>query len=267
MAERRQIKARIESDPSARRLELAVTQAMTQWWHEHHDRVIALPGPGSLVGLRSELLASFCAALLPLGVLESFEIAGVAACWWDGVQFEFKALVACGFVGLVNNWVAMLRSPLDEPGALADPLERSPRLVRRLPADIGDLNEVISRLWRSLESEEGERPEPERHIDVLDVDLGDTEGRLKMVQRLLKRCVQAAQSHDADRQCTSLVLTVLRREMKFYLRRKLLAHRRRLVDLVEGWWDTYQVPLRELEKARHKAAAELDRALERLGYE
>jgi hypothetical protein len=138
--------------------------------------------------------------------------------------------------------------------------------VRRLPADIGDLNEVISRLWRSLEAEEGERPEPERHIDVLDVDLGDAEGRLTMVQRLLKRCVQATEGHDAERQCTNLVLTVLRREMKFYLRRKLHEHRRRLVELVEGWWDTYQVPLRELEKTRHEAAVELARALERLGY-
>jgi type I restriction enzyme M protein len=282
MAERRQIKARIESDPSVRRHELAVNQAMTRWWQQHHDRMVALPGATSLVGLRSELLTSFCAALVPLGVLESYEIAGVGACWWDGVQFEFKALMACGFVGLVSNWVAMLRSPVDDPGVMADPLERSSRLVRRLPAEIGDLNEVISRLWRSLESEEGERSEPERHIhapdgseqkpaperhcDVLNVDLGDAERRLLMVQRLLQRCVQAAESQDAERQCTDLVLTVLRREMKFYLRRKLMAHRRRLIDLVEGWWDTYQVPLRELEKERHKAAAELDRALERLGY-
>jgi type I restriction enzyme M protein len=56
----------------------------------HAARLADLPARRDLNTVRAEFLDSFVAALLPLGVLDRFKLAGVIATWWTDTLPDFK---------------------------------------------------------------------------------------------------------------------------------------------------------------------------------
>lgn len=64
----------------------------------------------SQVPLRMELLLSFERALVPVGLLDRFKVAGVIARWWGETQYDLKTLMTRGFVGLVEAWISTIRT-------------------------------------------------------------------------------------------------------------------------------------------------------------
>ena len=71
---------------AAKRSELS--EAFDEWWDRHVKHIIELSGMGrgKVMDTRADLLDSFVSALKDLGMLDRYQLAGVIASWWGGVQ-------------------------------------------------------------------------------------------------------------------------------------------------------------------------------------
>ena len=65
---------------------------------------------------RRDLLDSFVAALVPLGVLDRYQLAGVIASWWGDVQYDIRTLAYHAFSGVVRGWLTTIEAAFDTEG-------------------------------------------------------------------------------------------------------------------------------------------------------
>src|SRR5690606_13351576 len=80
--------------------ETRLREAFSEWWVRHSKRLVELPETHKVMETRAELLDSFVTDLLPLKVLDRFELAGIVAAWWGEAQYDIKTLGLNGFEGV-----------------------------------------------------------------------------------------------------------------------------------------------------------------------
>ena len=66
--------------------------------------------------------------------------------------------------------------------------------------------------------------------------------------------------------CQQLVLDIAKDDLATQLKRYVTSHRRRVIAVVQIWWDKYKVTKPEIEQGRLAAAEKLDSMLSDLGY-
>lgn len=161
------LKAAVETDAGVREREQTLAALFGDWWEAHRDQIQTLPETGALMDLRAHLLASFVGALVPLGLLDRFQVAGAVATWWGEVMFDLKALMAGGFAGVVESWVTTIVTALEEGGGKGAPLEHK-LVLRLLPQYVNEITEAEGRAAELLaakkefeDGEDNERSEEE----------------------------------------------------------------------------------------------------------
>ena len=91
------IKASLEADPA---LEAALTrhrEALEAWWNVARDDFAKLREGKKMPEVRKELLGSLKSSLVPLGVLDEFQSAGVFVNWWQQIRYDLKTIVSTGW--------------------------------------------------------------------------------------------------------------------------------------------------------------------------
>lgn len=98
-----------------------LSSVFDDWWDYHVERIVEVPtiGRGGMTETRRSLLDSFVSALLPVGPLDRYELAGVIAAWWNEVQYDIRTLAYQGFSGVVHGWLATIESAFDVGGESA----------------------------------------------------------------------------------------------------------------------------------------------------
>jgi type I restriction enzyme M protein len=81
LTNRAAVRVLVENDSGAQRRNQAMNDALGAWWTAHATRIADLPSSRNLNAVRREILDSFVHALLPLGTLDRFKLAGVIATW------------------------------------------------------------------------------------------------------------------------------------------------------------------------------------------
>jgi type I restriction enzyme M protein len=94
--------------------------------------------------MRKALLESFTTALLPVGLLDRFQIAGVIVRWWDTIQYDLRTLAAHGFTGVIDGWVTTITTALEDKTSKTDPLDH-PLVPALLPSYLDELATVEAR--------------------------------------------------------------------------------------------------------------------------
>ena len=286
LAERAQLKALVEADGGLLAAENRLHDVFAIWWANYRGQLANLPTTKALMRARSTLIESFIIDLAPLGLLDRYKVAGVAASWWNESQYDFRALAAQGFLGLVVSWADTVRSALEESGEAVgpafDPLGH--KLVRHLLPDylaaLADAEarkaEIEGQLASSrrddAEGEEAEADEPdedalsEEQIKALRKDLTAAKKQLAALRsELASRLDQAVAGLD-EALAQALVLDLTRADLAGQLARYVAARRQLVIAVVEGWWDRYHVPLRAIEQQRDAAAKKLEAFVKGLGY-
>jgi len=273
-----QIKSRIEADPGVQARAAQLQEAFAAWWEAHQPRLAALPGSNNLFNVRAHLLDSFQQALLPVGMLDRFQVAGVVASWWNEIQYDLRTLAALGFYGLVDSWIGSLRAavegeeerngeePLDHPlvrHLLPEYLER----LGALEAAVADLKARVAEVQEESEEEEDE-PLSQGLVDlkVLRADLRTRRSELRALQGELLERLEAARAALDPEAAQALVLGIERERLEAELGRYAAARRQEAVAAVENWWDKYHSPLQEVEAERDSAAERLRHFVSELGY-
>jgi type I restriction enzyme M protein len=142
LTNRAAVRVLVENDSGVQRRNQAMHDALGAWWTAHATRIADLPSSRNLNAVRREILDSFVHALLPLGTLDRFKLAGVIATWWTDTLPDFKTLVENGFSGVIEGWIDAISDAVeDEENSPAfDPFDH--KLVRRAMADY--LEQIMS---------------------------------------------------------------------------------------------------------------------------
>ena len=288
LATRQALKPAVETHAGLVAREQAVRDAFGAWWLAHSPRITALAGVGSgssgFVGLRSDLLTSFSAALEPAGVLGRFQVRGIVAGFWDDAKYEFMTLMARGAKGVVDAWRTSILTAMDDEQSRGQPLDH--KLVRFLMAGFIDALAELEARKAELDSQiKAATPDKTADEDGEEAEAGDDEpavdeAQLKEWKRqlsALKKEIKAQEQGFAQRLnsavdaldeagAAALLLAILRNDMQGILDRYIGAQRQQVVTMFENWWDKYHVTLTQIEQERGAAASQLRGFLGKLGY-
>ena len=91
------IKERLEANPDLQATVSAHHTTLESWWQEARDDFAKLEGNNILPQVRQELLTSLKQKLIPLGVLDAFQSAGVFVNWWQQIRYDLKTIVNTGW--------------------------------------------------------------------------------------------------------------------------------------------------------------------------
>lgn len=285
-------KATAERLPSlAEPTEARLNKVFSEWWVRHSKRLIELPNTHTVMETRAELLGSFVTELLPLGVLDRFELAGIVAAWWGEAQYDIKTLGLNGFEGVVEGWLTTIESAfeLDEEEveywdkqkvAAEKRKARDHRVVPALiPEYLIELEEAeveYADLNARLKAATAKPAEEDEEVDeeqLSEAELKDLKSRTAAARKkvgaledhFLPRLRMAAATLDDDSRC-DLVLDVLQSQLASRLEFCTATARRLFEGVFRTWGEKYAVTLRDLEAQREVAATRLDAYLKELGY-
>lgn len=255
--------------------------ALDNWWVRHAALVAELPAAKSLMKVRRTLLESFTAELLPVGLLDRFQLAGVIVRWWNANQYDLRTLVAHGFTGVVDGWVTTITTAMEDSDSKADPLDHNlvPELLpsyldelATIDARRAELDAQIKAAAASSDDEDnGESDDDEAlsptELAALKKDLAAAKRQQKAMQQdFITRLGKARAELTADQE-RELVLRLANNDVIAHLVAFVNAHRQDIIGILENWWDKYAVPLDQIEAERDATTARLSAFLKDLGYE
>jgi type I restriction enzyme M protein len=91
------LKQRLEVDSDLQQTFANHHQALEAWWAVARNDFAKLEGRHILPQVRSELLDTLKAKLVPLRVLDEFQSAGVFVNWWQAIRYDLKTIVSTGW--------------------------------------------------------------------------------------------------------------------------------------------------------------------------
>lgn len=284
---------RIASLAASREEELRETYEA--WWEKEARLIVELPVHKRLMLLRTDLLDGFTGALVPLGLLDEFTMAGVIAGWWMDNRHDLKALAAGGFERVLDGWVDTIEAmldPIEQPnGKLKKPTAAERRraldhpvvphllpdflaALEKADAAFADADAAYKRAEAALDGGDEDEEEATDGDEVTPEDVARLKAavsaartkRNKLEKRFREQLQVAAQSAIASETVTDVVLKVFERDLARRLERYLAAGRAELIATFNLWSDKYAVPLAQLESERNAATRKLAGYLSELGY-
>lgn len=95
--EKREIKAKLEADAGLQETILTMHNAIEEWWQVAQDDFARLERSNGLPKIRRELLNTLKEKLIPIGVLDEFQSAGVFVNWWQNIRYDLKTITSIGW--------------------------------------------------------------------------------------------------------------------------------------------------------------------------
>ena len=271
----------IQSDVGVLNARASTGGHFTKWWTDVTADIDALPEIGDLLDLRADLLRTFQEALVGAGPLDRFSVAGVAAGWWNAVEFDLRALMNRGYAGLVEGWATEVRVAVEDDDYNGNPLDH--KLVRHLlpeyleaiaaaETEAAEIHTAIKAAEAALdddgneESEEDESGITEGELKQMKKDRAAARRRLRKLRGDFVERMEEAHSDLSAEDRRELVFRVLRADLEQALEEEIDEHIREAVEVFERWWDKYRVPLRSIEVARDEAKQRVEGLLVELRY-
>ncbi|WP_026441391.1 type I restriction-modification system subunit M [Pseudacidobacterium ailaaui] len=91
------IKATLEADPALLATIQAHGQVLANWWSMAQNDFAELRNGKKMPEVRHELLTTLKEKLIPLGVLDEFQSAGVFVNWWQQIRYDLKTIISSGW--------------------------------------------------------------------------------------------------------------------------------------------------------------------------
>jgi type I restriction enzyme M protein len=274
------LKTLVATDEGIQAREAELHAALDRWWEQHSGLVAGLPTSRSLMKVRRTLLESFVAELLPVGLLDRFQLAGVIVRWWNTNQYDLRTLVAHGFTGVIDGWVTTITTAMEDSDARTDPLDHKvvPEL---LPSYLDELAAVEARRaeldaqTNAAAATGDEDDEPAEDAEAPSAaELAALRNQLTAVKKQQKAMQQEfiiklgkARAELTAAQERNLVLRLAKNDVVAHLDVYVTAHRQQIIAAFENLWDKYAVPLNQIEAEQRAAATRLTGFLRELGYE
>ena len=215
LATRDALRSEIEADPCVRETLDAMRGHLARWWEEARDDFARLApdaepavgdtrtkegisayiahAGGRLPSVRRALLDSLLRDLVPIGLLDRFQVAGVFVNWWDGIKYDLKTIASSGW----------------SPALIPDPY-----LVRRffqteadeidaLSVHLGDAEAALSEAIEAAQTAAEYEPDSEDDSEV-NVTATEMRRQLKAAIQDRKASTDFGIQHEIERLQTAL---------------------------------------------------------------
>ena len=91
------IKTTLEADPALLSTVAAHGAVLADWWSVAQEDFAQLRDGKKMPEVRNELLSTLKGKLIPLGVLDEFQSAGVFVNWWQQIRYDLKTIISTGW--------------------------------------------------------------------------------------------------------------------------------------------------------------------------
>ena len=146
------IKPYFEADRALQKRVKEHYSTLDAWWEEAREDFARLEGQNILPEVRSSLMASLKEKLMPLGVLDEFQAAGVFVNWWLQIRYDLKTIVSTGWHH------SLIPDEYLKVAFFQGESDRIEELESKVSAAQGELSEAVDAAVEvvSYEAEEGE---------------------------------------------------------------------------------------------------------------
>ncbi len=97
IASKSAIKATLEADAALLNSIAAHRDILVGWWDVARDDFAQLCDGKRMPEVRQELLTTIKGKIIPLGVLDEFQSAGVFVNWWQQIRYDLKTIISTGW--------------------------------------------------------------------------------------------------------------------------------------------------------------------------
>jgi len=91
------IKTTLESNAALQKAIAAHRDVLEAWWSVARDDFAQLRDGMKMPEVRNELLTTIKSKLIPLGVLDEFQSAGIFVNWWQQIRYDLKTIISTGW--------------------------------------------------------------------------------------------------------------------------------------------------------------------------
>ncbi|MCG3145726.1 MAG: hypothetical protein HONDAALG_03399 [Gammaproteobacteria bacterium] len=293
----------IEGQKNVRAVQADMKSRLEAVWKSAESGVVKFPGRNQLPQFRKSFQGQLLEALLPAGVLDEFQIAGIFVNWWETVRYDLKTIVATGWSANIIPDDYLLEAFFQKERARIDELE----------SRLGELDAELTELLEEAElepevDEEGKEKAvtPAQAIRVIkeesaaiaytanaeaaglralaesiaqkDKELRTAKSELnKETVRLFGKSdkegnlktrglIHEKRESLSESEARALILKKLFEVVGNELERYLKLELRAVVSIFENLHEKYFVPLNEIKSQRDRAVSALDRFLQELNY-
>jgi len=143
----------IENHPNVKDRQAELEARLVSWWNDAAKAIENFPGQNHLAEFRRHFQNTLLQALLPVGVLDEFQIAGIFANWWEAERYDFKTIVAAGWSPSLIPDEYILNAFFRHEQAEIESLETR---VAELQAELDEVLVAVNLDNENEENEEGE---------------------------------------------------------------------------------------------------------------
>lgn len=245
----------IAANPDVQDVEESIRSALSSWWEERNSRLSSLHETNDLFSIRKEFLVSLKEALIPIGILDSYQVAGIFVNWWEDSQYDLKSIRSSGWNTSLISDTTLLTTDLGK--AMLERVSEAEDLLRSLEAEKASLEG---------DEEEEETDRDTQAIAAVNKKIRDQKKKVQGLEAEQASLLSQMRDEVTPEKAKELILQQLSSRLNDGLETYLTRSRQELVSVFENWWDKYRVPMRVIEAERDEAKERLDSYLRELGY-
>lgn len=293
----------IEGQKSVKAVQADMRSRLEAVWKSAEAGIVKFPGRNQLPQFRKSFQGQLLEALLPAGVLDEFQIAGIFVNWWETVRYDLKTIVATG-------WSANI---IPDDYLLEAFFQKEMERIDELESRVGELDAELTELLEETElepevDEEGKEKAvtAAQAIRVIKEESAGIEytanaeaARLRALADAIaqkEKELRAAKSelnketvrlfgkldkegnlktrgliHEkreslSENEAKALILKKLNDLIAQEMDRYINTERRKIVFIFESLWEKYQKSLQQINTEKKQALSKLDTFLKELGY-
>lgn len=287
----------IENHPNVKSRQADLEARLESWWRDAAKAIEGFPGNNHLAEFRHHFQNTLLQALLPVGVLDEFQIAGIFANWWESVRYDFKTIVAAGWSPSLIPDEYILNAFFQEEQADIEALEAR---VAELQAELDEALAAVNLDAENEENEEGESTPSAGELKQalknqiaeikaaygnhasadLITDLSKTLKRIETQDASLKKAkrdinkkhdfiislIQNKRQQLTDIECRQLILSRFNKQINTELEQYIKQSRYSLLQTFNILFDKYSISLQENLDSRNILEKQVLDTLKQLGY-
>jgi type I restriction enzyme M protein len=148
------IKTTLETDAALKKTFAAHCDALEAWWGVARNDFAQLREGRKMPDVRHELLTTIKSKLIPLGVLDEFQSAGVFVNWWQQIRYDLKTIISTG-------WHHTL---IPDPYLIAAFFQAEADVIEALEAKISEIQAELAEAVETAQEVAAYEPEEEETV-------------------------------------------------------------------------------------------------------
>jgi len=287
----------IENHPNVKDRQAELEARLVSWWNDAAKAIENFPGQNHLAEFRRHFQNTLLQALLPVGVLDEFQIAGIFANWWEAERYDFKTIVAAGWSPSLIPDEYILNAFFRHEQAEIESLETR---VAELQAELDEVLVAVNLDNENEENEEGESTPSAVEVKQalknqiaeikaaygnhattdLITDMSNSLKKIETQDAFLKKAKRDInKKHDflisliqnkckqlTDIECRQLILSRFNKQINTELEQYIKQSRYSLLQTFNILFEKYSISLQENLDSRNSLEKQVLDTLEQLGY-